>query len=436
MGSAMDAIEEGPPKQTLERDQQETESERHLLDDSVGRDDETHNLFTRLLAALRRQRAFLFGSVSIVVAWSCLCAWFAEYLHDEAANDPGGHAENWLAWLEGAGSKFRMVGILFVFAVVFRFNRCYDRWNQGRIIWGRLISLSLDITRMASYWIVDDNYADHFCRFVVVLAYSCKALLRGNTLSDETEEGKSLIQRGFLTPEELDDMEDNLGWQTHYCLDMLSTIWTEAHFSEKALVFDQGHKVHSQLFRAIDGNISQLNSAVGDAIRLRASGLPETYDGLHHVIFYFYFILSPVFFAPTIGWVLPMVIGLESLLILAFVVMGSDLIQPFGVDRVDLPLEFFCENIESQTQHIRERSKRKTLLKLARVSSRPTQGVIPKSTSLGRTIKGDHKKVDNEAVRNSIPKDANKNATKTSLPSSITKGKQKKTDQASSEMTL
>jgi len=431
----MYTMEEGPPKQSLEREPQVSESERHLLDDSVGRDDEKHNLFSRLLAALRRQRAFLFGSVAVVVAWSCLCAWFAEHLHDEAAKDPGGPAESWVTWLEGAGSKFRMIGILFVFAVVFRFNRCYDRWNQGRIIWGRLISLSLDITRMASYWIVDDGYADHFCRFVVVLAYSCKALLRGNTLSDEMEEGKALIQRGFLTPEELDDMEDNLGWQTHYCLDMLGTIWTEAHNSEKALMFDQGHKVHSQLFRAIDGNISQLNAAIGDAIRLRASGLPETYDGLHHIIFYFYFILSPVFFAPTIGWILPMLIGLESLLILAFVVMGSDLIQPFGVDRVDLPLEFFCETIESQTQYIRERSKRKTLLTLARASARPAQGMISKSISLGRTIKEDQKKVEKGVFRNSIPNAAKKNTTKTTQSSNIIEKDQKKQDHTASETT-
>jgi len=249
---------------------------------------------------------------------------------------------------------------------------------------------------------VEDQFADHFCRFVIVLGYSCKATLRGNSLADKNEERQGLIDRGHLTQEELDDMESTLGWQTHYCLDQLGAILIEAHYPENGMMFNASHKVHSQLFRGVDSNISLLNNAIGDAIRLRASGLPETYDGLHHVVFYFYFIISPVLFAPTVGWVLPFQIGLESLLIMAIVVLGSDMIQPFGLDQVDLPLEFFCETIERQTQHIRDRAKRRNIQRMARLSMNPehaegTAG-LKKRLTKDRTIKGDHKKVDREAL--------------------------------------
>ena len=370
------------------------QSTRYLMDDSVGRSPERHNFFTKFISSLRRQRTFLFLSISIVVGWSCVCAWYADRLATEAANDPGGPADRWFSWVEGAGSKFRMIGILFVFAVVFRFNRCYDRWNQGRIIWGKIISTSLDATRMASYWMMDDVHSDRFCRFVVVFAYACKALLRGNSLGDPNEEGQDLVERGFLTQEELDEMENELGWQPYFCLDLLGEILIEAHYPVGGMMFDANHKVHSQLFRAVDGCISNLGNSLGEAIRVRASGLPETYDGLHHVIFYFYFILAPVFFSPTIGWVLPFSIGLEALLIMAFVVMGSDLVQPFGEDRVDLPLEFFCETIEAQAQYIRDRAKRKTLQKLAQKPTGPTKDPMLKTASLGRGIKVDIKKTD------------------------------------------
>ena len=387
-----------PSKQQQRQQQLAAQSSRHLLDDMIGRSmHQKLNFARKLLCSLRRQRAFLFTSLIFVVGWSCLCAAGAEWLANEAANDPGGPADQWLGWIEGAGSKFRMIGILFVFLVVFRFNRCYDRWNQGRIIWGKIIALSLDATRMASYWIVDDAHADRFARFVIVFPYACKALLRGNALSDSDEEGPALIERGFLTQEELEDMESNLGWQPQYCLEMLSAIWIETHYQDKTLMFDQNHKVYSQLFRAIDGVISQLGTTIGEAVRVRASGLPETYDGLHHVIFYFYFALSPIFYAPTVGWVLPFLIGLESLLIMFIVVMGSDLVQPFGTDRVDLPLDFFCETIEVQAQQIRERSKCKTLQRLARTSNTQVflnKTPIPKSPSAARGIKVDHKKVD------------------------------------------
>jgi putative membrane protein len=401
-----------PNKDKEEQAEDEDTQNRYLQSDSVGRDRDKRNWFTSLVQVLKQQRYFFLLSIAVVVAWSCVCAWYADYLADEAEKHPGGRAERWLTWLEGGGSKFRMVGILFVFAVVFRFNRCYDRWNQGRIVWGRLVSVSLDLTRMVSYWMVDPSFGDTFNRWVVVFAFACKALVRGHSLGEPEEEGQALVTRGYLTKAELQDMEENsLGWQAQYCLDMMGTILVEAHYSNDTMMFDSNHKVHSQLFRAVDGNISQLGHALGDMVRIRASGLPETYDDLHHAIFYFYFILAPVFYAATVGWVLPFMIGLESLLIMSFVTLGSDLVQPFGEDNVDLPLEFFCETIENQTDHIRDRAREGTIKRLARLAIHPpatkskssgTDGTTAapmgrhkRVASMGRSIKTDAKQSNN-----------------------------------------
>ena len=270
-----------------------------VLDDKValdvlGKPSLRRRLFRRVIKSFRRQKIFLFSSLVIVVMWSCACASFAEELHENAATDPGGRADTWLGWLEGAGGKFRLVGILFIFALVFRFNRCYDRWAMGRSTWGKIISTSLDATRMANYWMVDEGeeFAGRFSRFVIVLAYATKALLRGHCLGDAAEAGEMLIDRGYLTREELDDINEDDGWEPHYCLDMLSELLIEVHLRPKGMMFDANHKVHSQLFRAVDGAITNLGGAIGDAIRIRASGLPPTYDGVHHLIFYFYFILA------------------------------------------------------------------------------------------------------------------------------------------------
>ena len=378
-----------------------------VLDDKValdvlGKPSLRRTLFRRVIKSFRRQKIFLFSSLVIVVMWSCGCASFAEELHENAATNPGGRADMWLGWLEGAGGKFRLVGILFIFALVFRFNRCYDRWAMGRSTWGKIISTSLDATRMANYWMVDEGeeFANRFSRFVIVLAYATKALLRGHCLGDAAEAGEMLIDRGYLTREELDDINEDDGWEPHYCLDMLSELLIEVHLRPKGMMFDANHKVHSQLFRAVDGAITNLGGAIGDAIRIRASGLPPTYDGVHHLIFYFYFILAPIFFAPTVGWALPILIGFESLIIMMIIVLGSELIEPFGTDRVDLPLELFCETIEVQVSQIVRRSKRKAIKRFAQSSnveasasgSERESSTIRHSQSFRRSVAVDHKK--------------------------------------------
>ena len=319
------------------------------------------------------------------MAWSWACAYVAvEILQPRADQDEDGRASHWLVWLDGAADKLRLMGTLFAFALVFRFNKCYERWNQGRVLWGAIISTSADATRMASNWILDDLVATRFCRWVVVFAYASKALLRGNSLAHPDEEGEALMERKMLTREELDEMEAVDGWKPQYCLDMLDAIWIAAHsppHNGDILMFDSSHKVHSQLFRAIEGSISKLGASLGDAIRLRASGLPETYDSLHHLIFYSYFMLSAVFYAPSLGWALPMLVGVESFIIMLISVLGSELVQPFGSDRVDLPLELFCQTIEVQVKQIREPRKCQNLTRLARTSDttgrrRPHQQVL------------------------------------------------------------
>ena len=400
-------------------------SREHRLDDKIlvkhgtgnnvtnnntnNNNDENNNnkswILRNLLLRLADHRIFLFSSLLALILWACVCAYVAvEILQKQADEDADAASHNWLTWLDAAGDKLRLMGTLFAFALVFRFNKCYERWNQGRVVWGTLISTSADITRMASHWICDDLLATRFCRWVVVFAYASKALLRGNSLAHPDEEGAALIDRKMLTREELDEMEAQPGWQPQYCLDMLDAIWIAAHeppHNGDILMFDSKHKVHSQLFRAIEGSITKLGASLGDAIRIRASGLPETYDSLHHLIFYAYFMLSAVFYAPSLGWALPLLIGVESFIIMLISVLGSELVQPFGSDRVDLPLELFCQTIEVQVRQIREPQKCQNMKRLAHTSDTILVDCWndkdnAASASISRGIKGDHKKVSKE----------------------------------------
>ena len=55
---------------------------------------------------------------------------------------------------------------------------------------------------------------------MVVFAWATKAMLRGNFLEDEVEEGRALVERGLLDQEELDEIARCIGWQPYYVLDV------------------------------------------------------------------------------------------------------------------------------------------------------------------------------------------------------------------------
>ncbi len=58
-------------------------------------------------------------------------------MRELALADPGGRAERWMEDIESCKSAISILGTLFVFTLVFRFNTCYDRWWESRVFWGR-----------------------------------------------------------------------------------------------------------------------------------------------------------------------------------------------------------------------------------------------------------------------------------------------------------
>jgi len=75
------------------------------------------------------------GTVLFLVVWAILCSFGAQELRGLAAATPGGAAEQWLDDIESCKNAVSIIGTLFVFTLVFRFNACYDRWWESRIFW-------------------------------------------------------------------------------------------------------------------------------------------------------------------------------------------------------------------------------------------------------------------------------------------------------------
>eukprot|EP00957_Ditylum_brightwellii_P161556 12300604-Ditylum_brightwellii.AAC.1 len=79
--------------------------------------------------------------------------------------------------------------------------------------------------------------------------------------------------------------------------------------------------------------------------------------------------MAPIVWSVTIGWFSPILSGISSGIITVIIHMGTALVDPFGTDIVDLPLNRFCETIEIQIHSINKRSKQPDLMNFAEFSS-------------------------------------------------------------------
>ena len=212
---------------------------------------------------------------------------------------------------------------------------------------------------MNSRWFDNEELQDRFSRFIVVYSYACKSLLQGKSLTAEGEDGPALVKRGLLSQQELDILESSPCWQPHFCLDVIREVLVQLHMvpGGKGLRLDDTNKIHGQLFRCLDNSLKNLNILIGNCVRVRASGLPASYDAITMTSFITFFLLASVVWSTAIGWMTPIVVFLASMIIMFIIVMGTNLVDPFGTDKVDIPMERFCTTIEAQVQAIDERSK-------------------------------------------------------------------------------
>ena len=169
---------------------------RHAeIDDEKGK---AQFFLTLLFQSIEDSACFFASTILFLVAWATICAYGAYELRKVAAADPGGIAEQWVEDIDNGKNAVAIIGTLFVFTVVFRFNACYDSWWESRVAWGDIISRSLELGMMNRTWFANEELQDKLSGYIIVFGYSCKSLLRGKSLNEEGEDGKDLVKRGLM----------------------------------------------------------------------------------------------------------------------------------------------------------------------------------------------------------------------------------------------
>jgi putative membrane protein len=318
---------------------------------------------------------FISLSLLFIGVWSAFCAYVALILEQRAEEDPDGSISNWLVYIENGSDSLKLIGSLFSFALIFRFSVCYDRWWQGRQLWGGIITHCLDLSMQVNRWIAEDDISDRFNRFLILYGYACKALLRQQPLGDTVGDGASLVERGLLTENELKEIHDFPCWEPHYCLEVMRELVAKTYTIKGGFYLEEV-KMHGQIYRCFDNSIKKLNDMIGDCINVQSSELPVAYDGIHLFTFYLYFTIAPIIWSLKMSWVVVPMTVMVAFVAIFLIIFGSKLVDPFGDDIVDIPLERFCETIEIQVNAISDRRRRGKLAEFA-ASEKPLTSQRP-----------------------------------------------------------
>ncbi|MEI9938431.1 MAG: bestrophin family ion channel [Pseudomonadota bacterium] len=274
--------------------------------------------FTILLQLRGSVLPSLSGRIAAVTAVGVLAAWLEN--HAEFSFAPLAHT---------------LIGVPLGLLLVFRTNASYDRFWEGRRLFGAIVNRCRDLSRQAATWLADDS---RLCADVRRLSLAMVVLLNQRLRNENDLSALASL----LTDSERVRLEP---------LSARSTVvltWITQRLAERAA---RG-QLSEQRLQQMDLGLSGLIDALGGAERIMKTPVPFAYA--HHIkLFVLLFCLTvPFAMSSTMHWLTPVGAALLAFGLFGIDEIGVEIEEPFGYDPNDLPLDQICAAIERDTAEI------------------------------------------------------------------------------------
>ena len=227
---------------------------------------------------------------------------------------------------------FTLFGIALAIFLGFRNSVSYDRFWEGRKLWGALLNDTRSLARQSITLINDTAYQtkrDHFTNLLIAFVYSLKHQLRE---TDPTQDMNRLL------PAEFAEQLKQVRFKPIIILRELG-VWVKNAKSD--------NKIDSITQLAFEENLNKLSDIVGGCERIAGTPIPYTYSVLLHRTVYIYCFLLSFGFVETMGWITPFIIVFIAYTFVALEAIADELENPFGLQPNDLALDAMSQMIEN-----------------------------------------------------------------------------------------
>jgi len=226
---------------------------------------------------------------------------------------------------------FSLIGIALAVFLGFRNNASYDRYWEGRKLWGQLLNESRSMVRQALTLAPDAGVTPRVREFVDLLCALPHALrhqLRGTDAREDLAK--------HLPPALLERvMASRFRPAT---LLMCASEWVQNERRDA--------RIDGWAVLAFERNLNGLSDVIGGCERIVSTPLPFAYTVMIHRTVYFFSALLPFGLVESIGWLTPVFAVFVAYAFMAHEAIAAQIEDPFGTEDNDLALATMCAGIE------------------------------------------------------------------------------------------
>ncbi len=231
---------------------------------------------------------------------------------------------------------YSMLGFVISLLLVFRTNTAYDRWWEGRRLWGQLINCSRNLSVKLNQLLPNDTIHKTALKSLIpYFAVSLKAHLRNEKTIPELDENAQTKDR----------------FDFHSSIQHLPNQVAKEIFEEIDLLYKEGTITDMQLL-LINNDYQQFIEICGACERIKNTPIPYSYSAFLKKFIFFYIMLMPFAYVASLGYTIIPVTVFTFYILTSIELIAEEIENPFGSDANDLPLDELCKNINRTCSEI------------------------------------------------------------------------------------
>lgn len=229
-----------------------------------------------------------------------------------------------------------LLGIVLGLFLVFRTNSAYDRWWEGRKLWGSMVNNTRNLAHKLNAFLEKDDQKNRvwFAQMIPNFVVSVKENLREGAKPSDLD----LVEE--------DGFSDRLQGVKHLPNRLSSMLYERVNdlYKKKALSGDQ-------LF-LLDKELKEFSEVLGACERIRNTPIPYSYTMYIKQFIFIYTVTLPFAFVTTSGYITVPIVALITFVLLSVELIAEEIEDPFGRDINDLPTDELAEKIKDNVREI------------------------------------------------------------------------------------
>lgn len=222
------------------------------------------------------------------------------------------------------------VGFVLSLLLAYRTNTAYERWWEGRKLWGALVNNSRNLALKLAAYLSDEKDLSVFRKAIPTYA----AVLADHLANDE-------ICKALM-----DDLKLKVDHKKHAPNQLAKLLFQNAND-----LYTSG-KITGDQFYIINAELQSFTDICGACERIRNTPIPYSYSAFIKKFIFFYIMTLPFGFVFSLGYyVIPIVVFIFYVLA-SLEIIAEEIEDPFGNDPNDLPTRKLASNIKKHVEEL------------------------------------------------------------------------------------